>query len=44
MFFPRARAVYERRTIFSVYSQNGKLADCEGIFSEFDKKCTGLES
>ncbi len=29
---------------FSAYTQNRKLADCEEIFSEFDKKCVGLES
>ncbi len=40
----RARAVYEHWTLFSVHTQNGKLADCEEIFSELDKKCIGLES
>ncbi len=28
---------------FSVHTQNGKLVDREEIFSEFDKKCIGLE-
>ncbi len=31
------------RIFFSAHTQNGKLADHEEIFSEFDKKCTGLE-
>ncbi len=41
LFVPiyRARAVYEHRT---AHTQNTKLADCEEIFSEFDKKCFGL--
>ncbi len=29
---------------FSAHTRNGKLADREEIFSEFNKKCTGLES
>ncbi len=32
----------EHRT--SECTQNGQLADCEEIFSEFDNKCIGLES
>ncbi len=41
----RARAVYERRTGFLFQrTLNGKLADHEEIFSEFDEKCVGLES
>ncbi len=40
----RARAVCEHQTVSSAHTQNGKLADREEIFSEFDKKCIGLES
>ncbi len=40
----RVRAVYEHRTFFSAHTQNGKLADREEIFTEFDKKCIGFES
>ncbi len=29
---------------FSTHTQNGKLADREEIFFEFDRKCIGLES
>ncbi len=32
------------RLMFSAHTQNGKLADCEETFSEFDKNCFGLES
>ncbi len=38
----RARAVCEHQVIFSAHIQNRKLADCEEILSEFDKKCFGL--
>ncbi len=31
-------AVYEHQTVFSAHTLNGKLADHEEIFSEFDKK------
>ncbi len=40
----KGRAVYEHRTVFSVHTQNGTIADREEKFSEFDKKCIGLES
>ncbi len=36
---------YEHWTFFFLaHTQNGKLADCEEIFSGFDKNCIGLES
>ncbi len=40
----RARTVYEHQTFVSTHTLNGKLADREEIFSEFVKKCIGLES
>ncbi len=36
--------MYEHWTVFSVHTQNGKLADREEIFTEFDRKCIWLES
>ncbi len=38
LFVSRARAVFEHRTVFSVHTQNRKLADREEKFSKFDKK------
>ncbi len=40
----RTRVVYEHWTFFSAHTENGKLAEREEIFTEFDKKCIGLES
>ncbi len=39
----RARAVYEHRTVFSAHTHTEQKAS-EEIFSEFEKKCIGLES
>ncbi len=36
--------MYEHQIFFSARTQNGKLADREEIFSEFDKNCFGFES
>ncbi len=35
--------MYEHRTVFSAHTQNGKLADREEIFAEFNKKCIGVK-
>ncbi len=40
----RARAVYKHWIFFSARTHNGQLADREETFTEFDKKCIGLES
>lgn len=40
----RACAVYGHWIFFSAHTQNRQLVDREQIFTEFDKKCIGLES